>query len=496
MANYMHGAYGQVQAAGSRVSANSQNAIVYIGTAPVHTIPGGGANVNKPILVNNIAEAKKYLGYSDNYADFTLCEAMNAHFNLNGVGPLVFINVFDPATHKEATGGTKTLTPKNGKVTVTAAELAILDTIVVKTGSTAKVKGTDYDVSYSQEKKTITIFELSAGSLGTSALTVTYDIAKPGAVDASDVIGSTDGTGLNTGVFAVANVYQETGYIPSFMLAPGFSSIPEVHSAMIQCSTKINGHWDAYLLVDIPLVSGETPVTISTAAQWKSANGYDHENETCYFPMASGTDGHKYHISVLAAANLQTLLAEQDGIPYRTASNTEAGIIQNLYLGEDAAARVYDDYIINNALNKNGIASAAFVGGRWVIWGAHSADYNQENADSVNVAETNRMMLYYISNDFQHRRTFDVDRPMTLNTLQSIVAEEQSRIDALVKIGALIYGEVHSNAVADSLSDMANGDFSFTFNVTTTPLTKSLTAVVNWTAEGFTTFYEAFGDEA
>lgn len=492
MAEYLHGAYGQIQAVGSRVSTESQSAIVYVGTAPVHMVEGGAEFVNKPVLVNNIAEARKKLGYSDDFASYTLCEAMHVHFDRNGVGPLVFINVLDPKKHVSDQSGSKSLKPENGRVNIAGAEKIILDTVTVKAGSVAKVKGTDYTISYNCDKKLITIAEVQKGSLGTEALTISYQEIDPAAVTTDEVIGTSDGYGRNTGVFAVQNVYQETGFIPSFLLAPGFSSIPAVHSAMVDNSFKINGHWDAYLMVDIPIVDGEKAVTLATAAEWKNANGYTKENETVYFPMASGTDGKKYHLSTLAAANLQVLLSKQDGIPYRTASNTECGLIENLYLGESEVGRVFDDTIINSVLNKNGIASAAFVGGHWVIWGAHSADYNQDNADSINVAETNRMMLYYISNDFQRRRSKDVDKHLTMNDMQSIVAEEQARLDALMKIGALIYGEVELNASQDALSDIVNGDFSITFRVTATPLAKSLTAIVNWEADKFTTYYASF----
>ena len=58
MAEYLHGAYGQINAVGNRVASKSRSAIVCIGTAPVHTLKGGASNVNKPILVNNIAEAR------------------------------------------------------------------------------------------------------------------------------------------------------------------------------------------------------------------------------------------------------------------------------------------------------------------------------------------------------------------------------------------------------------------------------------------------------
>ncbi len=495
MADYLHGAYGQIQAVGSRVSSKSQTAIVYIGTAPVHQVEGGAKNVNRPILVSNIAEARRMLGYCDDFASYTLCEAMHVHFDLNGVGPLIFINVLDPARHVAAEAGSKSLTPENGRITIVAAESIILDSVVVKAGSETKIKGKDYAISYNVDKKLIAISELKKGSLGTSAVTISYNLIDPAAVTANDVIGASDGYGLNTGILAVQNVYQATGYIPSFLLAPGFSSIPAVHSVMAQNSVKINGHWDAYMLVDLPIIDGEEPVTLATAKTWKNDHDYKQENETVYFPMAAGTDGNKYHLSTLAAANLQVLLLEQDGIPYRTPSNTECSLIDNLYLGEGAADRAYDDTLINNVLNRNGIASAAYIGGHWVIWGAHCADYNQDSADYINVADTNRMMLYYISNDFQHRRTNDMDKPLTANDIRSIVAEEQARLDALRKIGALLLGEVRLNAEPDAMSDIVNGDFSITFDVTTTPLAKSLTATVNWTPNGFVTYFESFNQQ-
>lgn len=486
MSEYTHGAYSRIQADGTRIAIKSQSVPVYVGTAPVHSVPGGAENVNRPIVVSNIAEARKYLGYSDDWSKFTLCEAMHAHLENKAVGPLVMINVLDPATHKTEEQGSVNLTPENGRVTIAKAGNIILDSVVV----TGKTLGSDYTIAYDWRKKVLTIAEATSGALGSEALTITYNSIDAAAVNTDAVIGSDDGAGLNTGLFAVKNVYQETGYIPSFLLAPGFSSIPGVHTAMIQNSQKINGHWDAYVLADLPIVDEKgTAITLATAATWKRANGYTKENETVYFPMASGTDGKKYHLSVLAMANLQELLVEQDGIPYKTASNTDCSIISNLYMGEDSKGRVFDDSLINNLLNKNGIASAAYVGGRWTIWGCHSADYDAENGDQINVAETNRMMLYYISNDFQHRRTRDVDKPMTANDIATIVSEEQARLDALIKIGALAHGEVHLNAEADARSDIMTGDYSFTFNVTTTPLAKSLTAVVNWTADGFVTYF-------
>lgn len=483
---YLHGAYGKINTAGNKVASAAVNAVVYIGTAPVQTVAGGAKNVNRPIVVNNIAEARKYFGYSDNWDKFTLCEAMHTHLVMNAVGPLVLINVLDVEKHTAAESGSVNLTPVNGKVTIANAENIILDSISV----TGKTLGTDYVAQYDCAKQVIVLSEVIPGTLGDEALSITYNSVDASKVTTDDVIGETDDAGTNTGLYALKNVYQLTGYIPSFVLAPGFSSMPEVHTAMLQNCRKINNHWDAYVLADLPIVDEKgDSITITNVQAWKKQNGYTSEAETVYYPLAKGTDGHIYHISVLAAANLQTLLYANDGIPYMTASNTECPIIANLYMGEGTENRVYDDQIINEKLNKNGIASAAFMGGGWVIWGGHSADYEFGANTNVNVAETNRMMLFYVSNDFQHRRCRSVDKPMTANDVRTIVAEEQARLDALVKIGALIFAEVHQNAEADAYSDLMQGDLAFWFNLTTTPIAKSLTALVNWTDEGFVTYF-------
>jgi len=498
MSEYLHGAYGVVSAAGNRISEGSKGAIVYVGTAPVHQLAlasGESYPVNKPVLCNNIAEAKAAFGYSDDWEKYTLCEAMYVHFEMNGVGPLLLINVLDPtkAAHKNATQVTTSKTPANGRIVIPSAEDIILESVTVATQDetpVTKEKGVDYSISYNADKQQIVIQEIGSG-LGTSALTVAYYTIKPSGVVAADVIGTTDGMGVNTGLFCVNDVYPATGVIPSYLAAPGFSSTKQIHDAMYAVSKKINGHWDAYIFADLPLMNDSTPLTLATIAAYKEENGYNHENETVFFPLALGTDNKIYHLSVLAAANFQALLIMNDGIPYMVASNTACTIIQNLYMGESNTGRLYDDEIINKYLNKNGIASACFTAGRWCIWGCHSASYNPTDADMINVSETNMMMLFYVSNDFQGRRSQNVDKPLTMNDIQTIIAEEQTRVDALISIGALISGTVRLNVSAQAKSDIVAGDYSFIFDLTPTPIARSLKAYVNWTDEGFTTYFEA-----
>ena len=54
---------------------------VVFGTAPVHLVQDRAA-VNKPILCYSYAEAVNQLGYSKNWADYTLCEVMYSQFSL------------------------------------------------------------------------------------------------------------------------------------------------------------------------------------------------------------------------------------------------------------------------------------------------------------------------------------------------------------------------------------------------------------------------------
>ena len=492
MADYLHGAYGSINVAGNKAATKSQCAFVYVGTAPVNLVKGGSKNVNKPIAVNSIAEAKAMFGYSDDFAKYTLCEAMKTHLVDNSVAPIILINVFNPLIHVADDGGRAEVTAVNGRATIVNAESVCVDNLSLTANSVSKQMGKDFDITYNEDDKTITIRELTTGALGNEHLVVTWTKVDPTKVTKADVIGTTDNMGKNTGMYAVKNVYQKTGYIPSFLLAPGFSSIPDVHNAMKAVAQKVNGHWDAYILADLPLVDEKsTSLTMANAAEWKNSNGYNEDFETVYFPMAECTDGTKAHLSVLAAANLQKLTIEQDGIPFKTASNTEVTSVKALYLGADDEGAVYEDEVINEYLCKNGIASAAYVGGKWVIWGAHSASYKFGDPAQINVSETNCMMMYYLSNSFQNRRSADVDKPMTANDLKTIVSEEQARLDALVKIGALAYGEVILDASRITDTDIMNGDYTFSFSITTTPLAKSLTAVVTWTAEGFKTYYEA-----
>ena len=75
---------------------------VVVGTAPVNMLDDPAAAVNTPMIVRSYKEAVEAAGYSDDFEDYTICEAVNASFQVMNVGPLVLINVLDPAKHTTA----------------------------------------------------------------------------------------------------------------------------------------------------------------------------------------------------------------------------------------------------------------------------------------------------------------------------------------------------------------------------------------------------------
>ena len=60
---------------------------VVFGTAPINLADDPYKVTNTPLIAYSWAEAVKQLGYSADYKNYTLCEAMYASFQLIGVAP-------------------------------------------------------------------------------------------------------------------------------------------------------------------------------------------------------------------------------------------------------------------------------------------------------------------------------------------------------------------------------------------------------------------------
>ena len=87
---YMHGIRIQENPTSVPTPVRSEAGVpVVFGTAPINLAADPQNAVNKLFLCHTFAEAKAALGYSEDYAAYTLCQAMDAFFKVFGVLKLV-----------------------------------------------------------------------------------------------------------------------------------------------------------------------------------------------------------------------------------------------------------------------------------------------------------------------------------------------------------------------------------------------------------------------
>lgn len=483
--DYKHGTYGEFAASIGAVATPSGTVAVYVGVAPVNLVRGYASFVNSPVKLTDFSAAARYMGYSNNWAQFSLCEAFKLHFNnpLGNVGPIVAINVLDPAIHTKGTQSTQSLSFVNGRATF-LSDTIILDTLVLAD----KVEGTDFSVDYDYTKGQVIINSIGTAIAGT--VQATFSEVDPTKVTADDIIGGVTAGGEYSGLGCVSLVYPELNIIPNIICCPGWSSEPTVYNAMITAGTKINGHWDAVACADIPVLDGSTKVdTIEAAKKWKTDNAYVSERVKVYWPQAQDNEGNIYHGSTLGTWLMLTVDAQNEGIPMESPSNKAVPIVKQ-YFGAGSTNRGFDQQRANE-LNAEGITTVVFWGGLWVLWGPHTAAYTfGAITDNRVVFDNSIRLMMYVSNSFQQEHALTIDQPMTKALADTIKNREQEKMDALAAMGAFIGTPVVEFTESENTTgDLVEGNFTWGFRGTPTPPFKSGTMKVAYTTDGFDSYF-------
>ena len=216
MDNYRYGLYGEMVESISTIPEQSGTVAVYVGTAPINLVRGWEEKdlVNTPVELNQ-GNYQTGLGYSNNWEDFTLAEAIAVHFrnSLTGVGPIICINVLDPAKHKSTTAQTQELVFVNGYARFQSDKI-ILDSLVLAD----MVEGTDFEFSYDYETANVIVHAFDDT---TERVNATFNVVDPTMIEASDIIGSVLTSGEATGLEAVSLVYQSNQKVTNLIAAPG-----------------------------------------------------------------------------------------------------------------------------------------------------------------------------------------------------------------------------------------------------------------------------------
>lgn len=476
MEKYLHGSYGVMGETIARRADVVAGLPVYVGVAPVHLLPKADWQVDRPIRCANWRDGVAKCGYSEDWEKFSLCEALDAHFNnaIQNIGPVCLINVLDPETMR-ASAQTQAQLPFAGGRGEIRDDLCIVDSIEIA----SKQVGVDYTAAWNEAKQAIEIRDLTGAMTG--PVEVTYTRVDVSQVTEAAIIGTRDEEeGVYTGLRALPLVYQQGGIVPTMLAAPGWSDKPAVRLAMIAEAYQVDDHWFVHVLTDIPV----SAATITEAKEWKQTHGYDSASEVAHWPMARKGDK-LYHGSTLSVVAAMMKDAANGGVPKESPSNTELDIT-GYYIAADKQTNFTTRQA--NLLNAEGIRTFAFFGGRWALWGPHTAAFQHEGGASARDTYDNHIrMLYYIANQFEVTYGAEVDRAVSRSRIEAIVSEVRADLDALRADESLFAGDVQYEEL-ESVGDLVKAQFTFGAGVTPIPPMRALTLRVAYDENGLEQF--------
>ena len=141
---------------------------VFIGAAPLHFAANGKDNVMKPVFTADYADAVEKLGWSNETVDlsngkkqykYALNESMDTQFRLYGVGPAMFVPVYDPFTNATDVPATE-VNVINNAFTLSATD-AIVGSLVVSENASGDpyIEGVDYAADFDGSRFRATILD-------------------------------------------------------------------------------------------------------------------------------------------------------------------------------------------------------------------------------------------------------------------------------------------------------------------------------------------------
>lgn len=431
---------------------------VVVGAAPINLAGDPQRAVGRPILTNSFDEAKQNLGYSDDFKQYPACEAMDVSYRVFNVAPVIFINVLDPAKHKEEK--TSQLTLQKGEA-VLADDAIMLGTLRLSNGATTYEAGKDYTAEFNDAGK-VMIKRIDKGAMQeNAALSAVYDVLKPEMVSANDIL---------SGIGLIDEIYPRLGVVPGILLAPGWTDKVNIGLALLAKTVKLNGNFSlmAYLDADCQEVK-----EYSEVGAWK-ANNYVDANGFVLWPQA--LIGEKqYHMSVLAAARTAQTDAANEGVPFVSPSNQLLKITGTVLAD---GTEVYLDTTQAGLLNSQGVATAINASG-WKLWGNNTSIY-PASTDVKDRFLPVRRMFSWQGNTFILTYFQKVDSPMNRKLIDAICDSENIRLNGLKKRFQIADARIEYLADLNPLTSLLDGKITFKQYFTPFPPAEGITNILEY----------------
>ena len=445
----------------------------YIGQAPIWQVDRTDWQdlAGTTIVATSIEDVREKIGYvlTSGWKRYnSLSMVITYHSKIEGSLPVIMI--VNKAAIEVGEANTKEL--------VFVKNYAVIEGFDVVLSSVAlegKEKGTDYNVSYSDDGNKVIVEALS----DIDRCQCTYTCVNVDSID------------FESDTFEEVNyIPQNTGLIPSTISVPlwdeattGFGT---VRDAMIKIAENpIDKHY--YVQAVCNLEADTRDKAIEDAEKARS-----HKVRYCW-PYAS-VMGRIYPVSLIFSAKKQTVDCRNAGIPFESASNEEVSI-ERLCTADGSTVRQLEEEA--DKLNKNGISTLAFVTGmKWKTWGTCMSNY----VEGVSIAP-NKMndvavqMMDFVSNDFQERYGDRIHKPLSIRAVNDIAVSYNAVLRSYVARGILVAGEITFEQSANSTAQIAAGQFVYNINETNTPPATAVIADVTYDSDALSSYLGGGEDE-
>lgn len=455
---------------------------IIVGTAPVNQLANPAAAVNTPLYVSTYKEAVAAVGWSSDFAKYTLCEAISANFQVVGTAPIVVINVLDPANKKHITALDETSVQVNDGVAEIDKVGILLEKLVVKKDDTTLTADVDYIASFNDDG-TVSLALINGGAGdGATTLTASGSILDASKVTADDIVGGVNAaTGAETGLEVVRQVYPKLSKAPGILLAPRFSKNAQVCAALQAKCRKINGLFNAVCFIDLDCSADGAQKYTDVAEQKTKQTATSREAYALWLYVKVGET--VYSGSSMAAAATVYNDSQNGDRPVASPSNVTIPISAACL--EDGT-EVLMDQEQGTFLNDLGIATFIRSGTDFVIWGNETAAY-PKNTDPKDMFLCIRRFFNYAWTSFVLDNMSKLDKPMNPKRLQSIIDSENMKGSKYVSEEACASYRMVADTEKNTAAELVAGHYHFCLYCTPFPPLKQVNVTMEYEASSLVT---------
>lgn len=339
------------------------------------------------------------------------------------------------------------------------------------------VRDEDYTAAYVGGKVKLTF--LDDAKIVEETVVISWREVDATKVTSADIIGSVDAAGNSTGIELIESVYPKFRVVPSILIAPKYSALPEVAAVMKAKVTKINEVFRAIAIADLP-----AELSYSDAPEWKNAKNLVDENLIVCWPKIS-LGGVQYHLSTQLAGLMAQVDSENDDIPFVSPSN------KNLQM-DSAVLSDGSEVLLSlpqaNYLNSCGITTALNFSQGWVAWGNATSIF-PSSTDPVERFISIRRMMNWITNSLVLTYFSQVDAPINRRLIELIMDSVNIWFNGLAAKGCILGGRIVFDSDDNPTTNLISGIVKFKIYVTPPPPCETLIFELEFDPEYFSTLF-------